>query len=145
MFQPDSLNSLNQKNLQAVTEWTTGLLDASESAWKLQVDAADELTHAAFAQWRDAGADIDPSNPLAAAPAALARSVERSAVAMRAYMDTAVKLQTGLAEIAQSQVPNLTRGLGAIWLAAWGGLVPTAAEWEKPGPTRVEPKVKKAA
>jgi hypothetical protein len=145
MFQPDNLNKRYQANLQAVTEWTAGLLDAAESAWKLQMDAADELSHAAFAQWRASGGELDFSNPLAAAPTALSRSVERSTVAMRAYMDTAVKLQTGLAEIVQSRMPQLTRGLSGMWLAPWGEFAAPAAETARRSAAHDETRVKKAA
>jgi hypothetical protein len=145
MTAPDNLNTLYQGNLRSAMQWTARLLDASESAWKLQLDAADEISHTTFAHWRAASADIDASNPLSTAPAAITRSIERSTHVLRDYVDTAVKLQTGLAQILQSQLPILTSGLGGMWLAPWGEFVRSVAEGERQSAQNVEHRPRKAA
>jgi hypothetical protein len=54
--------------------------------------------------------------------------MERSALLMRGYISAAIKLQTGLAQIAEAQMPVLSRTLGEMWLAPWSGIAPAAAE-----------------
>lgn len=145
MFQHDTQNKLYQTNLQPVMELSANLLEAGESALKLNLEAAEELCQATFAQWQSPGPDIDPGNPLAMAPALVSRNVEHSAQLMRAYVATAVKLQTGLTRIVQSQMPAITRSLGGIWLAPWSGLALSVAEMERRSAPPAESRPKKAA
>jgi hypothetical protein len=145
MTGPDTLNTLYQGNLRAAMQWTAGMLDAGESAWKLQMDAADEISHTTFAHWRAASADVDASNPLGTAPAAITRSIERGTHVLRDYVNTAVKLQTGFAQILQSHLPALTSGLGGTWLAPWSELVRTVAEGERQSAPNLEHRARKAA
>lgn len=145
MLRPDAVNALYQTNLQAIKQLTAGLLDAGESAWKLQMDAADELCHAAFAQLRATTGEIDTANPITAAPAALGQSVERGTQFVRGYVDTAIKLQSAFVQIAESQMPAVTRALGDIWLAPWSGIAPIAAESLRRSAEHSEARAKKAA
>jgi hypothetical protein len=145
MIRPDAMNTLYQTNLQAIKQCTAGLLDAGESVWKLQMDAADELCQTAFAQLRASGSDIHTGNPMAGAPAAFSQSLERGTQLLRGYVDTAVKLQSTLAQIAESQMPVMTRTLGDIWLAPWAGIAPGAAESLRGSVEHAESRTKKAA
>lgn len=145
MIAPDALNAIYQASLQTYRQWTAGVLDAGESAWKLQMDAADELCHTAFAQWRATSGEVDTSNPLAVAPAALSQSLEHSTRLMRGYIDTTIKLQKGLAQIAESQMPMLSRTLGEMWLAPLSGIAPAAAESLRRSMEQPEARAKKAA
>lgn len=137
MIGPEFLNPLLQADLQASRQWTAGLLAAWESAGKLQLDAATELGRAMFAQWEVASADADKTNPTAFGTDLLSQGIARTTQIMSACLDTAVKLQAGLAAIAQSQVPETTQGLAGAWQAAWGGFFPLGAQANRtPRPRR---------
>jgi hypothetical protein len=145
MIRTDTLNTLAQSNLHAMRQWADCVLETTESAWKAQMDAADEISQTIFTQWREASAEVDAGSPLSAAPKALTRNVERSTQVLRSCVDTAIKLQTGLAKIAQDQMPVLSHSLGAMWLAPWSGLMPAVTEFQKAAAEHGEPRQKKAA
>lgn len=145
MFQFDTEYKNVHANLGAALEWTSGLLDASESALKLNLEAAEELWQATLGQWQFAATSVDTSNPMAVAPSLVSRSLEGSTQLLRAYIATAVKLQAGLSEIAQSQMPGIARSLGGMWLAPWSGFGLPFAEMARRAAPPSEYRAKKAA
>jgi hypothetical protein len=141
MTRVDTLNTLAQSNLQAAKQWADCVLETTELAWKAQMDAADEISQTIFTRWREASAEVDAGSPLSTAP----KAMERSSQVLRACVDSAIKLQTGLAKIAQDQMPVLSHSLGAMWLAPWSGLMPTVTEFQKQAAEHAEARHKKAA